>query len=130
MLTSNAHVANDYNRVAMMRGPLVYCAEQVDNPGIDLANVVLPAQPVWKTIEQPDLLGGVRTIQTQALLASANGGSSTSSESSTAEAALYRPYTAAKPTYTPTSLTAIPYYAWANREAGAMQVWLPIDPYV
>lgn len=122
MLVSNAHVATDYNRVAMMRGPLVYCAEQVDNPGIDLANVILPAKPVWETVDRPDLLGGVRTIQTHALLTNTG-------KSDEAETSLYRPYTPTKPTYTSTSLTAIPYYAWANREAGAMQVWLPIDPY-
>ena len=128
MLASDSHVANDYNRVAMMRGPLVYCAEQVDNPGIDLANVVLPAQPVWEVIDRPDLLGGVRAIQTQALLINPENPNHNSDKAS--KPSLYRPYTAAKPTYTSTSLTAIPYYAWANREAGAMQVWLPIDPYM
>ncbi|MBA2681264.1 MAG: glycoside hydrolase family 127 protein [Ktedonobacteraceae bacterium] len=120
MLVSNSHVAPDYSRVAMMRGPLVYCAEQVDNPGVDLANVVLPAQPAWETVERPDLLGGIRTIQTRALLTNPQPPD---------EASLYRSYNAARPTYTSTSLTAIPYYAWANREAGAMQVWLPIDRY-
>ncbi|GAC1360660.1 MAG: glycoside hydrolase family 127 protein [Ktedonobacteraceae bacterium] len=120
MLASNAHVANDYNRVAMLRGPLVYCIEQADNPGIDLATVVLPAQPAWEAVERPDLLGGIRTIQTRALLANPL----------VPATSLYHPYTAARPTYTPTRLTAIPYYAWANRVAGAMQVWLPIDPYV
>ncbi len=120
MVESNRHVTNNYQRVAILRGPLVYCVEQADNADIDLDQVVLAAQTTWEPVKRSDLLSGIYTLQTQALLTT----------STAADAALYRPYRAAKPVYTPTTLTAIPYYIWANREPGAMRVWLPIDPYI
>ncbi|WP_162854202.1 glycoside hydrolase family 127 protein [Dictyobacter aurantiacus] len=122
MLESNQHVRNNYRRVAILRGPLVYCVEQVDNPGVDLDAIVLPAQSEWEVVARPELLGGIQTIQARALLHA--------SKNAVDESPLYRPYKVEKPTYTSVLLTAIPYYIWANREAGAMQVWLPVDPYV
>jgi DUF1680 family protein len=115
LLASHPRVTNDYHRVAMMRGPLVYCIEQVDHPGVDLWNLLLPARSDWEVIRKPDLLGGVVAVRTEALAANDN----------TWSGKLYQPYAVSQVEYQPVQLTAIPYYAWANREPGAMQVWLP-----
>ena len=116
LIASNPRVTDNYNRVALMRGPLVYCVEQTDHPNVDIWNLVLPARTNWEVIHKPDLLGGVVVAQAEALVASDN----------TWSGELYRPYDGSRPEYKPVQLTAIPYYAWANREPGAMQVWLPI----
>jgi DUF1680 family protein len=116
LIVSNPRVTDNYNRVALMRGPLVYCVEQTDHPNVDIWNLVLPARTNWEVIHKPDLLGGIVVAQAEALVASDN----------TWSGELYRPYDGSRPEYKPVQLTAIPYYAWANREPGAMQVWLPI----
>ncbi len=79
-------------KVALQRGPLVYCLEQTDNP-FDLKTFSLPAETRFITEHKPDLLDGVTVIQGIA----ENGG---------------------------VQFTAIPYYAWDNREPGGMEVWL------
>lgn len=119
LIASNPRVTNDYHRVAVMRGPLVYCVEQVDHPGVDIWNLILPALTDWEVIRKPDVLGGVVVVRTEAL--AANG--------STWSGKLYQPYDVSQVEYKPVQLTAIPYYAWANREPGAMQVWLPIEKF-
>lgn len=116
LVESNPLVANNRHRVAVMRGPLVYCVEQADQSGCDIRDIVLPTKSDWQIVNRPDLLGGIVTIQTEAYAAQ-------DSEQHT----LYRPYGSSTPTLKPVQLTAIPYYAWANRDAGAMQVWLPIE---
>ncbi len=98
-------VPQDRNRVALQRGPLVYCLEHPDNGG-QAFNVLLPAQTRFTTRYRPDLLQGVVTIQAEVpVVSAAADGASVS--------------TATR------QVTAIPYYAWANRGAGPMQVWLP-----
>ena len=90
-------VLADQGKVALMRGPIVYCLEAVDQPGANLARVVLPPESELRAELRAGLLGGVTVLQGQAL---GDG---------------QRPIT----------LTAVPYYAWANREKGAMTVWIP-----
>ncbi len=90
-------VLADKGKVALMRGPLVYCIEAADYPGVDLSKLVLPSKPSFRAEHQPKLLGGVTVLQGEAL---ADG-------------------------QRPIKATAIPYYSWANREKGAMTVWIP-----
>ncbi|GHO47899.1 glycoside hydrolase family 127 protein [Ktedonospora formicarum] len=116
-VTSHPHVSNNNGRVALLRGPLLYCVEQADHQA-DVWDITLPRQFEWSEHFDANLLGGVVTAQTQALAHTDQGW----------QGQLYRPYGQEQPTYTPTQLTAIPYYAWANREPGPMQVWLPIKP--
>ncbi len=116
LIASHPRVENNYNRVALMRGPLVYCVEQVDHPGVEIWNLILPAQPDWEVIRKPDMLEGVVVARTEALASIDNKWSGR----------LYRPYNDVHLEYRSVQLTAIPYYAWANRDPGAMQVWLPI----
>ncbi|MBK3565663.1 glycoside hydrolase family 127 protein [Streptomyces sp. MBT62] len=103
--------------VAIERGPLVYCLEQVDNPGGGLDDIVLdPARPLAVT-HRPDLLGGVTTVVA-------------SGHRRRIPDAGWWPYTCAdreapEPDGDAVEFTAIPYYAWANRQDGSMRVWLP-----
>lgn len=118
LVSSHPHVTNNLGRVAVIRGPLVYCIEAADNPGLDVWDAVLPDEIDWTTSWQPDLLGGVQLLVADALVA----------RESTADLPLYRPYGSAEPEYRRVRLTAVPYCVWANREPGPMQVWIPIRP--
>jgi DUF1680 family protein len=110
-------VAENTGRVALMRGPLLYCLEQVDHPNVDVRDVVLPDGAAFQAVERPDLLGGVVTLTADALNSPADP-----SWSST----LYQPAEGVRRSTAggPTKITAVPYYAWANREPGAMRVWI------
>jgi DUF1680 family protein len=88
-------VQADKGKVALMRGPIVYCVEGADHPGVDMAQLVLPRKPGFRAEHRAELLGGVTVLQGKAL---ADG-------------------------QRPVTVTAIPYYAWGNREKGAMKVW-------
>ncbi len=112
LLESHPYVTNNHDRVAIMRGPLVYCIEQADSE-FDIRDVMLPTTATWEEIEQPHLLDGIIMLKTNAVLAASPGPK------------LYPPYSEAQPMHTTVPLIAIPYYAWANRTPGFMQVWLP-----
>jgi DUF1680 family protein len=116
LLSSHPHVTNNLHRVALVRGPLVYCIEAADHPGVDVWDIVLPAGATWTVTWEPALLGGVMVARTAALapVAPPVGGP------------LYRPHDPSPPPYKVISLAAIPYYTWANREPGPMQVWIPL----
>ena len=100
-------VKSDLGRVAVQRGPLVYCAEGADNGGQAL-NLVLPDDTQFSTEHRADLLGGVTLIRASGLARqrAANGDPATS----------------------PTEVVMIPYYAWNHRGPNAMAVWLPRTP--
>lgn len=97
-------VEDDRGRVALQRGPLVYCAEWPDNGGRAL-NVVVPDDASFESEFRPDLLDGVQVIR---------GGVEAIEEDSRGGDAPTRPH----------GLTAVPYWAWANRGMGEMAVWL------
>ncbi|MBP5265455.1 MAG: glycoside hydrolase family 127 protein, partial [Lachnospiraceae bacterium] len=106
---SNLHVSEDAGKVALSRGPFVYCLEEVDN-GEELYRLELPEDGKVSYEYEPDLLGGVGTI-----LASGKR----LVEEETDEL-----YGHAKPKETEVQLKYIPYYAWANRGENDMQVWI------
>lgn len=83
-------------KVAFMRGPVVYCFEGMDHPGVNLFKVSIPADSKCVAKHRPDLLDGVSVIRTTGIDEQGN----------------------------PVQLTAIPYYAWSNRDKGAMTVWI------
>ncbi|WP_330281263.1 glycoside hydrolase family 127 protein [Streptomyces sp. NBC_00588] len=102
---------------AIERGPLVYCLEEADHPGGGLDDLVLdPTRPL-AVKHRPDLLGGVTTVVA----------AGRRREIPDAGWWPYRPAAgdASATAGEPVELTAIPYYAWANRQDGAMRVWLP-----
>lgn len=112
---ANSRVRSDAGQVAVMRGLLVYCVEQADNPG-DLWNYRLADgvdAAAAKTEFQSDLLGGVDTVSLPAVREQADSD----------DAALYASADVA-PATEAAILTLVPYYSWANREVGQMRVWL------
>jgi DUF1680 family protein len=104
-------------RVAVLRGPILYCAEGVDNPGIDPRAAILPAVPNFSSAYDPELLGGVTTISTPVTAQPVAAGWEHQLYANVDE--LPNP-----PATQPGTLTLIPYFVWANREPGRMEVWL------
>ena len=103
-IKSDPRVKDNIGRVAIQRGPIVYCAEAVDNNG-HVTNLILPPDAQLKAEHRDDLLGGVTVITGKAM-------AKTSADAAPTQA----------------SFTAIPYYAWDHREPGEMAVWLAEDP--
>jgi hypothetical protein len=101
-------------RVALQRGPLVYCLEGADHDGAQLERISIDPSTLnqFEVTHRPDLLGGVTVLR----------GSGHINTDAGWDGLLYR---TSKPSSTKRiKLTAIPYYAWDNREAGEMRVWL------
>ena len=109
-LYANPRVRQDVGRVALKRGPVVYCLEEVDNGTAPQRLALDPDAPIEARFD-PDLLGGATVLTgTASRLVDKDWGT-----------ALYRP---SSPTIQPTTFTAIPYHLWANRQEGGMQVWV------
>ncbi|HWT78458.1 MAG TPA: glycoside hydrolase family 127 protein, partial [Candidatus Methylomirabilis sp.] len=102
--------------LAIERGPVVYCLEQADHPGVRVDDVEIDASvPLGADWEQ-DRLDGVTVIR----------GTGFEPDISSWNRQLYRPAQLGRSrSRKHVELIAIPYYAWANREPGAMRVWIP-----
>jgi uncharacterized protein len=104
-VVANEQVTADRGRVALQRGPLVYCAEWPDNPGGHVRNLMLHDEAKLAAEFKPDLLNGVTVIKGRAVgfVYDEDG----------------------KLQKRQQAFLAIPYYAWANRGPGEMAVWIP-----
>ena len=109
-VAAHPSVQADVGRVALMRGPIVYCLEAVDNGG-SVSDLALPRKADLKTEFEPGLLGGVMTLRGEARRRGAADW----------DGALYRPV----PKDEKVNIVAVPYYAWDHREPGEMVVWVP-----
>lgn len=109
VLMANPRVRADAGRVAVARGPLVYCVEEADN-GENLSALSLEASSELSAVFDPDLLGGVVRIIASGYRDDVD------------QDALYLPADAVD--RIPSQLTLIPYYSWGNRGKGEMVVWL------
>ena len=105
-VVANDKVEADRGRVALMRGPLVYCVEGVDVAGGQVLDLVLPDDAPLATEFRSDLLGGVQVI-------TGNAEHVEGKEEQAGESVRF---------------VAIPYYAWAHRGKGEMAVWLARTP--
>ncbi len=104
--------------VAIERGPLVYCFEAVDQEaGLDLRHISLSTEAGLQANWQDELLEGAVTVTTAGVL----------SDLSNWTNQIYRPQEPARSPQRPIHLIAVPYFAWANRGAGAMRVWVPSE---
>jgi len=115
-MQSHPYALENTDRVALMRGPLLYCVEEADHPDVDLRDITLPAAGL-KVQERADLLGGVITLTNKGRVRYPEKGW---------PGQLYRPAESIgrQPRGSHIEVVAIPYYAWANRGLGQMQVWL------
>jgi DUF1680 family protein len=114
---AHPRIAANTDRVALLRGPLLYCIEAADNPVGDVRDYVLPDDAHLVAASRPDLLGGIVVITADGERAAADPAW---------ERALYQPLDEVRrPANTgDLAITAIPYHLWANRGAGPMAVWL------
>ena len=112
VVCSNSRVRENIGKVALMRGPIVYCLEQEDN-GPNLHLIRLPKLPQFTYQHEKELLGGIVTIKSNGLIL----------ENKTWEnEILYSSYV--EDVFIEKALTWIPYYSWANRSCGEMLVWV------
>jgi uncharacterized protein len=121
LVVSNPRLTDDANHTAVQRGPLVYCIEQMDQPGVtSLQDIALAvgSEPgrEFRVETQKDLLGGIVVLKHPGL----------SYEKPLSQEPLYQLLAkAGQRSGRAISLTLIPYYTWANRAPSAMQVWIP-----
>jgi DUF1680 family protein len=104
-VAANESVKADRGRVALQRGPIVYCLESPDNPEGHVRSLMLPDNAQLIASFEPSLLNGVEVIRGSAMLVSRGQNDQL--------------------TKTAQSFQAIPYYAWANRGRSEMMVWIP-----
>jgi hypothetical protein len=109
MMRANPEVRADAGKVAIQRGPVVYCAEEADN-GPNIANIELLPEPDFAVVYDEKLLGGVCYITAKARRARVGSYDG-----------LYREM---NNDYEETVVKLVPYYAWSNRGEGEMMVWL------
>lgn len=105
--------AADRGRVAIQRGPILYCLEGADNAD-DIRRLAIPPDAELSTRYEPNLLGGVNVVFGRALRPPVLDWAD----------ALYQ----SAPEPEAAAFTAIPYCTWDNRTAGPMTVWLPESP--
>jgi DUF1680 family protein len=101
--------------VAIERGPVVYCIEQADHPALSVPDLEVDTKASLAAEWLPGMLGGVAVVRA----------SGAAVDRSLWQNQLYRPFGAVPAARRPARLLAVPYYAWANREPGAMRVWIP-----
>src|SRR5947209_4705606 len=107
---AHPNVRQDAGCVALQRGPLVYCLETADN-NVPLHRIVVPRTTELASQFEPDLLGGVTVVRGEVLVEDETGW----------VGRLYRSWPISLQSV---AITAIPYYAWDNRQPGEMRVWL------
>ena len=120
VLAANPRVAENRGRVAVRRGPMIYCMEEIDQPnGVSLADVSLALDAksggAFQSEYKTELLDGIVVLHHR-------GGVL---ETSSATEALYAPANLTAPKTRQENVTFIPYYVWANRQSCAMEVWVP-----
>lgn len=105
MVKTTDSIAANRNKIAIQRGPLIYCVEQLNNR--TKQSFIIPEQVTFNTSFEKNLLNGVVTI--------------------TASVPVLRPSADGKNIQIEQEeITAIPYYSWANRGDSQMDVWLPV----
>ena len=118
-VVAHPRVTDAAGRVAVFRGPLLYCAEAVDNQSVDVRDLLVNLDPTGFQLVSHDRLEGAVALVGEC------------HESADSRIDLYRPWSEAGAATTrnprPVQIVLTPYYAWANGEPGAMRVWLRKD---
>jgi DUF1680 family protein len=100
---ANPALVDDRGKVALQRGPIVYCAEWKDNAG-KVSDLRITNNTVFKPVFDASLLNGVTVLK---------GSAVKKDSTNNKEKAV--------------TITAIPYYSWANRGKGEMRIWFPAN---
>jgi DUF1680 family protein len=117
LLAANPRVIEDNGKIAVQRGPLVYCLEQLDQTAAIPDLLFTNSSKRFDGAFHKDLLGGVELLK--------HAGAAYDQPLSRGPLYELLSQAAARKTK-PVELTLIPYYAWANREPSAMEVWIPL----
>ena len=113
-IVAHPRVRHNAGRVALQRGPIVYCLEEIDN-GANLNGILLPADTKFTAAFKPDLLGGATVIS----------GTARRRDETAWQGRLYQ--TADNDKTVPVRIQAVPYCLWANRGPGEMLVWVAVE---
>jgi len=105
-IISHQQVADNNNKIALQRGPLVYCLESIDHHDSSVLNLYIDEQVSFTPEFNNQILGGIMTIKINGYGLKINPGTHITEK-------------------VKTNLLAIPYYAWNNRGATEMMVWIP-----
>ncbi len=108
LVRCDERVEANRGRLALERGPIVYCIEAADH-GSRVRNLWMEPGASLRVSHRPDLLGGVTVIEAGAF-------------------ALRRESPDGPIARAPATITAVPYFAWDHREPGEMTVWVPASP--
>ena len=104
VVKAHAEVKADEGRIAVQKGPIVYCAEWPDNPGFSVRGTIVNQKPTFRVQHSDDLYGLDKIVTpAQTFSYGADG----------------------RVAVRDVELTLIPYYAWCHRGRGEMTVWLP-----
>jgi len=109
MVEADERIREDSGKLAVQRGPVIYCAEWPDNSEGRVLNLLFGKDSEFSTEFVPDLLNGTRVIRTKGVqtIKTLEGRTETMPEQ---------------------TVTLIPYSLWNNRGPGQMMVWLPVVP--
>ena len=107
---ANPQVRQMAGRVAVERGPLLYCVEGTDHKHAALDEIAMPLRARWTVVQRPQLLGGVAVLRTRGSAAKPWRGGLYADAHNIVEQ--------------PATITAVPYCVWDNRAPGEMRVWL------
>lgn len=106
-LEANPMVAQDTGKIALRKGPVIYCIESADNSG-SIFDITISDKPDYRVCRREELLGGIDTIEFEAFRRKPFTGL----------------YQTKKSEYEKITVTAIPYHLWGNRSEGDMEVWI------
>lgn len=113
---AHPYVRENTGQVALMRGPILYCVETADHPDVNLLDLVLHKNQSFTSVFDPKLLGGVQVIKANAMKKSPG--------IAWREKLYLEQQSAWIEQNEDVALVAVPYFAWGNRIAGQMLVWL------
>jgi hypothetical protein len=106
LIKARAELNQNNNRIAIQRGPIIYCVEGADNNG-KAWNIIIPENTRFETIDYKVLDEPVKALTAEVpVVMVGEDGLSLKTEKK--------------------KIIAIPYYTWANRGRNEMQVWLPV----
>lgn len=100
-IRAHEKVVDDRGKLAVQRGPVVYCLEGIDMPDSTVFNKIIPTDVEFTTEFEPSLLNGVVTLTTEGQELQPDG------------------------TVKPVKVKLIPYSTWNNRDNAEMEVWIP-----
>ncbi len=107
---ANDKVVDDRGKIAVERGPLVYCAEGIDNQDFSIFNFLMPQKPQFTVSDYQ--IDGKREVKFSVKAVSVKGNAVEQDAQGI-------------PVVKAATLTMIPYYAWNHRGPGLMEVWMP-----